>query len=112
MLALDDLDAEDRLWAVLREEFLPADLLHEFACRCAEKALEHVDNPDPRSIAAITAKRQWLRGEITDEELSAARDAAWAAARGVAWAAARDAAWAAARGEQLEMLIDLVTTNG
>ena len=93
VLALEDVDAGDRLWAVLREEFLPADLLHEFACQCAEKALENYDDPDPRSIAAITAKRKWLRGEITDEELSGAREAAWRAA----WRAAREAAWCAAR---------------
>jgi len=51
-----------------------------------------VDNPDPRSIAAIEAKRKWLRGEITDKELDAAR----AAARDVAWDVARTAANAAA----------------
>ena len=132
VLALEDVDAGDRLWAVLREEFLPADLLHEFACQCAEKALENYDDPDPRSIAAITAKRKWLRGEITDEELAeawaAAQAAAWdtaqAAAWNVAWDAAREAAWdtaqeavwyaagdtarEAAWDEQLKMLINLV----
>ena len=132
VLALEDVDAGDRLWAVLREEFLPADLLHEFACQCAEKALENYDDPDPRSIAAITAKRKWLRGEITDEELAeawaaaraaaqaAAWDTAWdtarAAARAAAQAAAWDTAWnvawdaarEAARDEQLEMLIKLI----
>ena len=46
--------------------------LHEFACWCAERALKAVENPDPRSIAAIEAKRKWLRGEIADDELSAA----------------------------------------
>jgi hypothetical protein len=30
---------------------------------------------------AIEAKRKWLRGEITDDELDAARAAAWDAAR-------------------------------
>ena len=54
--------------------------LHECACLYAEEALrvaKVVD--DPRCIAAIQAKRRWMRGEITDEELAAARDAAWAA---------------------------------
>ena len=88
------------------------DLLHEFACECAEDALALVDEPDARSVAAIAAKRKWLRGEITDEELAAACSAAWAAvdnaadapaeaaaraAAGVAWAAARSAAFSAAR---------------
>jgi hypothetical protein len=75
-------------------------ILHEFACWCAERALTSERNagrePDPRSWAAIEAKRKWLRGEITDQELAAARAAASAAARDAAWDAARDAAWDAA----------------
>lgn len=39
VLRLEEVSAEDRLWAVLREEFVPAHILHEFACRCAEEAL-------------------------------------------------------------------------
>ena len=81
-------------------------ILHEFACRCAEDALALVANPDPRSLAAVKAKREWLRGNITDDQLvasrDAARDAAWDAARArdaawdVAWDVAWDAAWARA----------------
>jgi len=71
-----NISADDKLWAVLREDMLDAAILHEFACRCAEEALKPIDNPDPRSIAAIATKRAWLRGEITDDELSAA----WATA--------------------------------
>ena len=109
VLNLPGVSAADKLWSVLREEFIDAPILHEFACRCAEYALSFMDNPDPRSIAAIEAKRKWLRGEITDMELraarddarDAARDAAWYAARdaarAAAWAVARDAAWAVAR---------------
>jgi hypothetical protein len=69
-------------------------ILHEFACRCAEDALALVSNPDPRSVAAIKAKRDWLAGKITDKELAAA---AAAAARAAARTAARTAAGAAAR---------------
>lgn len=94
ILRLKRISATDRLWAVLREEFVPANLLHEFACRVAERALALVDNPDPRSVEAIEAKRKWLRGEITDAELHAACDAARNAAR-AACDAAQDAAWAA-----------------
>ena len=128
VLNLPGVPAKDKLWSVLREEFIDAPILHEFACRCAEYALSFVDNPDPRSIAAIDAKRKWLRGEITDKELraardaalaagrAAARDAAWAAARdaagsaarAAAWAAARDAAGAAAREHELEILRELL----
>ncbi len=95
VLALPDVSAKDKLWSVLREDFLPSELLHEFACRCAEYALTFVENPDPRSVAAIEAKRAWLRGEITDDELAAVRDAAWDAARAAAWGAAGAAAGAA-----------------
>jgi hypothetical protein len=75
-------------------------VLHEFACLCAERALtrerEMGREPDPRSWAAIEAKRQWLRREIDDAKLAAAWAAAASAARDAVWAAARDAAWAAA----------------
>ena len=81
-----------------------ADILHEFACYCAEWALKNERDagrePDSRSWAAIEAKRAWLRGEITDDELAAARAAAWAAARYAARDAAWYAAWAAARSEE------------
>ncbi len=95
----------DKLWVVLREELIDGSILHEFGCRCVEEALKLVENPDPRSLAAIEAKRSWLRGEISDDELwkarakalAAARAAAWYAACAAAWSAARAAAWDAAR---------------
>jgi len=69
----------DKLWLVLREELVDVPVLHEFACRCAEHVLSKIDNPDPRSVAAVEAKRAWLRGEISDDELDNAHDAAGAA---------------------------------
>ncbi len=96
VLKRKDIPLADRLFLVLREEFIPATTLHEFACRCAERALSCVGNPDPRSRAAIAVKRAWVRGEATDDELAAAGDAAGAAAWAAAWAAAGDAAWDAA----------------
>ena len=92
ILRLDEVSADDRLWLVLREELVDAPILHEFACRCAERALSRVHNPDPRSISAIETKRKWLRGECTDDELRAARSTA----RSTAWSAARAAVWDAA----------------
>ena len=75
--------------------------LHEFACWCAESALKETGVSDPRPWAAIAAKRQWMNGDLIDDELAAARaaarDAAWTAAWGAAWAAARGAAWDTAR---------------
>lgn len=116
VLNLPDVSAQDKLWSVLREEFIDAPILHEFACRCEEYALSFVESPDPRSIAAIVAKRKWLRGEITYAELAAARaaacDAAWAAAmyaaRDAAMYAAWDAAWDAAREHEVEILRELL----
>ena len=116
ILTLRRIPADERLWAVLREEFIPAPILHEFACRCAEDALSRIDNPDPRSIHAIAVKRRWIAGEATDEELAAARTAAWAAqaatwvARAATWVA-RAAAWAAAetaRNAQVDMLTQML----
>ena len=101
ILGLEEIPDEDKLWCVLREEVIDPKTLHGFACACAERALSRVENPDPRSVAAIKAKRAWLRGEIADAELdaarAAARDAASAAARAAARDAARDAARAAER---------------
>ena len=104
VLKAEGVSAEDKMWAVLREEFIDAPILHEFACRCAENALKLVDNPDTRSVDAIAVKRRWMRGEATDEDLDAAR----AAARDAAEAAARDAAEAAARDAQVQMLIEML----
>lgn len=77
------------------------DVLHEFAVWCAERALERERavgrDPDRRSWAALEAKRQWLRGEINEEQLAAALAAARAAARDAARAAVRAAVRDAAR---------------
>ena len=107
VLALDGVSNEDKLWAVLREEFIDAPVLHEYACRCAEYALTFVREPDSRSIAAIEAKRKWLRGEISNDDLAAARAAAWTAADAAARAAA-DAVVAAAREHEVKLLKELL----
>ena len=100
ILELKEIPDVHKLWAVLHEELIDDEELHKFACLCAERALNRVENPDPRSVAAIAAKRAWLRGEITNKELRVVRDAALDGDRNVllesAAAAARTAAWAAA----------------
>ena len=128
ILGLEEIPDEDKLWCVLREELIDEKTLHEFACVCAERVLSRVENPDPRSVAAIEAKRAWIKGEISDAELDAARVSAWVAARAAArgaawaatmdaasaaawaaaWAAARDAAWDAERAWQVEELKKLL----
>ena len=97
----DIVEGEDKLCGRERKVLWLADatnVLHEFACRCAEDALARVKDPDPRSVAAVEAKRAWLRGEISGDELAAAWDAAWDAAQDAAWDAAWGAAWYAAWG--------------
>jgi hypothetical protein len=108
ILALKDVPAKDRLWAVLREDLIDAAILHEFACRCAEAALALIENPDPRSVEVVAVKRRWLKGEAADGELAAAWDAALAAAQAAAWDAAWDAALDAAQGEQVKILTKLL----
>jgi hypothetical protein len=95
ILNVEDCPAEDRIWVVLREEFIDAKTLRLFAVWCAREALKLVENPDVRSIEACNVAERYANGEATDEELSAAWDAASAA-----WDAASDtwaarAAWAA-----------------
>ena len=72
-----------------------------FAVWCARQAQHLI--ADPRSLAALDVAERHADGKATDEELAAARDAAWRAAKSPAWeigfealSAARDAAWAAA----------------
>lgn len=69
ILELEDIPYEDRLWAVLREELIDPQTLHAFACVCAERIVEREAKPSPGNVAAINAKRAWLRGEITEEKL-------------------------------------------
>ena len=88
--------AEDRLWVVLRPEIIPENDLQEMACKFAEQALKAKQKagrkPHPDSWKAIRVKRLWINKKATDEQLQAAKSAAWAAAR----SAAESAAWAAA----------------
>ena len=96
------IEHDDKLAGSYRECVAMIDatnILHEFACCSAEAALLLADVTDMRCWQAIEAKRAWLRKEIGDKELAAARDAAWDAARAAARATAWDAARAAARAE-------------
>jgi hypothetical protein len=66
-----------------------------FACDCAERVL-HLCGDDERPRNAIAVARRYANGDAADDELEAAREAAWYAAGAAARAAARDAAGAAA----------------
>ena len=96
-------EQSDKIVAEYRRPLWGKDIsteLNEWACCNAEVALLVAEIEDSRCWEAIEAKRAWLRGEISDKELDAARAAALAAAldaaRDAAWDAARDSAWDAA----------------
>ena len=95
----EGIPAVDKIWALCHVEAVGERRLHEFACACAEHVLPADCAPESRAV--LEAKRGWLNGEVTDEELSAARSAivaasaAESAARSAGWAAESMAGWAA-----------------
>lgn len=69
-----------------------AHLLHSFARKAAQRAVDDGSVIDARCLKAIDAKIKWLRGNVTDEELEAVWEATGAApGRVVAQDAAQDA---------------------
>jgi hypothetical protein len=99
-LICEALGLDNALWAlrcVLPEQEAERDRIARlFACECVERVLpifERLYPTDIRPRHAIATAGRFVRGEVTTEELAAAR----AAARAAADAAAGDAAWAATR---------------
>ena len=86
ILKHETIPAQDKLWVVARESLISAKTLRLYAVWCARQ-VQHLMK-DSRSIAALDVAERYANGSASDEDLAAARDAAWAAA----WAA-RDAAW-------------------
>ena len=104
---LDSNGVEDALWC-LRAVGGRDREIRLYAVWCARQ-VQHL-MADQRSINALDVAVRHANGTATDDELAAARAAAWAAAmetardaaametaRAAAWAAAWDDAWAAAR---------------
>ena len=92
ILNVTDCPAEDRLWVVLRKEFLSDRSLRLFAVWCARQALAIPGNENEVCSNTCDVAERYANGNATDEELAAA----WTAAVDAAGAAARAAAWAAA----------------
>ena len=101
ILNVTDCPTEDRLWVVLRKEFMTDKQLRLFAVWCARQALAIPGNESEVCSNTCDVAERYANGEATKEEfaaaLDAARDAALDAAWDAAWDAARDAARAAAR---------------
>lgn len=72
ILTLTCIDALDKFWTVLRPELLSDHVLNEFSCLCAEKALNAVGGYKYESVNGVEKKRAHMRGEISNDELSAA----------------------------------------
>ena len=90
---LDSNGVEDALWC-LRAVGGRDREIRLYAVWCARQ-VQHL-MADQRSINALDVAVRHANGMATDDELAAARAAAWAAARDAALAAAWDAAFAAA----------------
>jgi hypothetical protein len=88
--------AEDRYWALVYASGASECILREHACWCARRALQSVNDPDPRSVAAVEVAERYVRGEATAEELSDAWSAACNAAHSAACNAAHSAVHSAA----------------
>jgi hypothetical protein len=123
VLNANQVPASDRLWLVLREEFIDAKTLRLFACWCAREALKLVKEPDARFLAAVKTAERYAHGRATKEELAAAQSEAWSIVDGSETESAarsadrspRYAAWSAAwsaksavRLSQIEKLKELI----
>jgi len=78
--------------------------LRLLGCEYALSSIENFEKEHPeddRPRKAIEAAQAFAKGEITEDELSAAESAAWSAesAAESAWSAARSAAWSARSAE-------------
>ena len=79
ILSIADYPAEDRLWVVLRSDWIPAPVLRTFALWCAREALKLLPAPNQRSVAAYSVARRYVKGTTSAAELTAA----WAEAHSV-----------------------------
>ena len=86
---LDSNGLEDALWCLCAIDGGDRDA-RLYAVWCVRQ--QHMVHDEP-SMHAIDAAERYANGMATDQELTAARAAAWAAARAAAWNFARVLAW-------------------
>ena len=99
-----EIPASDKLWVVLRKDLLNDKPLRLFAVACARRALARIKNPDPRSLKACDVAESFANGIATREELTLARDDAYAATA----AATATAAYTAERKWQVKYLLTML----
>lgn len=92
---LNNLNGDSGLfYFIVNNGFINDEVLHEFSVKVAYYSLKNFEKEFPddnRPRKAIEAKEKFIKGEITEKELSTARSAAWSAAE----SAAESAAWSA-----------------
>ena len=72
VLRLESISYNDRLWYVMREEFIDKKMIHEFALRCVENILFRLKT-DIDYIPFINLKKQWINGLVEDCVLESVR---------------------------------------
>jgi hypothetical protein len=96
--------ADWMLWLLVRTYPHTCGQVRLALCSCAETALQYVPKGEDRPRLAIETARRYARGNATDAELAAARDAAWDAA----WDAVGAAVGAAALKEVADIVRRLI----
>ena len=95
----------------ITDNFIEYDILDKLSIKAAYYSLKNFEDvypDDNRPRKAIETKEDYLKGEATEEELSAAESAAYSAAKSAVWSAARNAAYSAAYKYFSEELLKLI----
>ena len=88
----------DIIWLLCRKKFMSDRDMRLFAVWCARESFKLQESVDERSVNAVNMAEKFATGECTENDLSAARAAAWSAvwsAESAALSAAGSAAWSA-----------------
>ncbi len=90
ILKMTGVPAKDKLWAVVRHQFMSDRQLHLYGLACAR--MSESNSTDPRVKVCNDTTEAYLKGEATKEQLNAAAESAESAAESTRYAAAESAA--------------------
>ena len=76
LLKMQDIPAKDRLWVIVRADFLTLKQIHAYGLACARLSEQYL--PDKRVKECNDVVERYLKGKASREELSAAESAACA----------------------------------